>query len=458
MLFNSTIFILAFLPITVGAYYLCAGRPTGRRLVLALASTLFYAWWDWRFIPLLAGSVTANWLLVEGMHRTHRRGLLTAAVVLNLGLIGIFKYADFFADSFAFLAGGTHGSFDILLPLGISFFTFQQISYVVDVRRGTKARYSFLDYYLFVTFFPQLIAGPIVRHDEIIGQFAADPRRPGMWERLTRGAALFLIGVAKKVAIADQAAKIADPLFDAVLEGGGLLAADAWAAVGAYTLQIYFDFSGYSDMAIGLGLLCGFLLPFNFNAPYRSLSIQDFWRRWHMTLSRFLRDYLYIPLGGNRRGPRRQALNVSLTMLLGGLWHGAAWTFIAWGGWHGLGLAAQGAWARLGRSLPRPLAWAITLLFVMVGWVLFRAADFPAASRMIASMFGAYGWGGRFPALWLVLPVGAVVALVGPTSQEAALVRLAPRRRLGLALGVACLLLLLLIGGELKNEFIYFQF
>ena len=458
MLFNSTVFILAFLPLALGAYYLLAERPTGRRLVLAIASTAFYAWWDWRFVPLLAGSVLANWLLVEAMHRAHRRGLLTAAVVLNLVLIGVFKYADFFAETFAFLSGSAHERYGILLPLGISFFTFQQISYVVDVRRGATARYSLLDYYLYVTFFPQLIAGPIVRHDEIIDQFALDPRRSGLWERLTRGTFLFLIGVAKKVCLADQAAKIADPVFNDALLGAGLPGAEAWAGMSAYTLQVYFDFSGYSDMAIGLGLLCGFMLPINFDAPYRSLSIKEMWRRWHMTLSRFLRDYLYFPLGGSRKGPRRRAVNLVLTMVLCGLWHGAAWTYVVFGAWQGLGLIAYGAWSRLGRPLPRVWAWLLTMLFWMFGLVIFRAPDFSTAGRMLAAMVGTWGWAARPGPLWLILPIGFLVAIFGPTSQQAALERLAPRRGLGLAMGAACLLLLLLIGGELQNEFIYFQF
>ena len=276
---------------------------------------------------------------------------------------------------------------NLILPLGISFFVFQKISYLIDLRRGDRHIYGFLDFCMFVTFFPQLIAGPIVRHNEIIHQFRLDPRRPAMWENLSRGFVLFVIGVAKKVALADTLAMVADPLFGKAV-GASLSAAEAWIATAAYTLQIYFDFSGYSDMAIGLALMFGLRLPLNFNAPYRAVSIRDFWRRWHMTLSRFLRDYLYIPLGGNRCGPLRQAANVIATMLLGGLWHGANWTFVAWGGLHGAALAVNHVWQGRGFRLPRIVAWALTLLFVMACWVLFRSADFATAGDVLASMVG----------------------------------------------------------------------
>ena len=245
---------------------------------------------------------------------------------------------------------------------------------------------------MFVAFFPQLIAGPLVRHNEIIHQFQADPRGPAMWENLSRGFILFTIGVGKKVLLADPLAMVADPLFAKAL-GMPLTLAEAWAAAGAYTLQIYFDFSGYSDMAIGLGLMFGLRLPFNFDAPYRAVSMRDFWRRWHMTLSRFLRDYLYIPLGGSRCGPVRQACNVVATMLLGGLWHGANWTFVVWGGLHGAALAFNHVWEQRGFRVPRPLAWLMTMLFVMGCWMLFRAPDFITAGGMLASMVGAHGVG-----------------------------------------------------------------
>jgi D-alanyl-lipoteichoic acid acyltransferase DltB (MBOAT superfamily) len=280
-----------------------------------------------------------------------------------------------------------------------------------------------------------------------------------MWENLSRGFVLFLIGVAKKVLLADTLAMVADPLF-AQAQAATLPAVQAWVATSAYTLQIYFDFSGYSDMAIGLALMFGLRLPFNFDAPYRAVSARDFWRRWHMTLSRFLRDYLYIPLGGNRCGPVRQAFNVVATMLLGGLWHGANWTFVAWGGLWGAALAVNHVWQSTGLRLPVPLAWATTLLFAMAGWVLFRSPDFASAGAMFASLLGAHGAGGivldrEYVA---VLISGAAIALLGPTSQVAALERLQPHPWLALPAGAFMAYLLLLIGGRLPNAFIYFQF
>ncbi|MEJ1976059.1 MAG: MBOAT family protein [Acetobacteraceae bacterium] len=351
MLFNSQAFILGFLPCVLAAYYVAAEHPALRRAVLVAASLVFYGWWDIRFVPLLVGLTLANWLFVRAYGLWRRDAWLVAGVVLNLMVLGVCKYANFAADTLASLFGTVHQPWGIVLPLGISFFTFQKISYLVDLRRGDRHVYGLLEFAAFVTFFPQLIAGPLVRHNEIIPQFALSPRRAEMWENLARGAVLFAIGLTKKAAIADTVAQICDPLF---ARGTPLNLAEAWAASGTYMLQIYFDFSGYSDMAIGLGLMFGLRLPLNFAAPYRAASIREFWRRWHMTLSRFLRDYLYIPLGGNRRGEARQALNVVATMLLGGLWHGAAWTFVVWGGLHGLALAANSAWDRAGAAHAAP--------------------------------------------------------------------------------------------------------
>ena len=315
-------------------------------------------------------------------------------VVLNLAVLAVFKYADFLRGTAFGVLGEAWQPWSLILPLGISFFVFQKISYLIDLRRGDKHIYGFLDFCMFVTFFPQLIAGPLVRHNEIIHQFRADPRGNEMWENLSRGFVLFLIGVTKKVALADTLATIVDPLF-AKATGASLGAGEAWAACAAYTMQIYFDFSGYSDMAIGLGLMFGLRLPFNFNAPYRATSIRDFWRRWHITLSRFLRDYLYIPLGGNRCGQARQVFNVVLTMLLGGLWHGANWTFVVWGGLHGVALAANHLWSERGLRMPRTLGWALTLLFVSACLILFRAPNFTTAGGVLASMAGFHGTRGR---------------------------------------------------------------
>ena len=456
MLFNSQFFILGFLPAVLALSYALAGRPVARQAFLVLASLAFYGWWDVRFVPLLCGLTLANWLIALWFGRSEARWIPVLGVALNLAVLGLFKYADFLRGTVLDVAGLDWRPWHLILPLGMSFFVFQKISYLIDLRRGDRHIYGFLDFCLFVSFFPQLIAGPLVRHNEIIGQFRADPRRPAMWENLGRGALLFVIGVAKKVALADSLALIADPLF----ARGTLGFVEAWTAAIAYTLQIYFDFSGYSDMAIGLALMFGLRLPFNFDAPYRSLSIREFWRRWHMTLSRFLRDYLYIPLGGNRGGAARQAVNVVVTMLLGGLWHGASWTFVVWGGLHGLALAVNHIWSGLGLRMPRVLAWGLTSVFVVLAWVLFRAPDFAAAASMLTSMAGARA--GAWPVLTnesaAALILGAVIAVAGPASHRFALSLAQPAPWLAVPAGVVLSWLLLLIGGRLPNVFIYFQF
>ena len=458
MLFNSQVFILSFLPCVLALYYAAADRRVLRQGVMVAASLAFYGWWDVRFVPLLVALTLANWLVVRAYGRWRRGALLVAGVVLNLAVLGVCKYANFAADTLSWLLGTAYHPFSIVLPLGISFFTFQKISYLVDLRRGDRHVYGLLEFAAFVTFFPQLIAGPLVRHNEIIPQFALPPRRPEVWENLGRGVALFLIGLAKKSAIADTLAPVCDQVFARVAAGALPSLAEAWAAAGAYTLQIYFDFSGYSDMAIGLGLMFGFRLPLNFAAPYRAASIREFWRRWHITLSRFLRDYLYIPLGGNRAGHGRQAANVVATMLLGGLWHGAAWTFVAWGGLHGLALAANSAWDRAGLRMPRPVGWAVTMLFVITGWVLFRSPDFGTAARVLAGMAGANGAGHIHIDNAPVMLGAVAIVLLAPPSQDLALARLRASPWLAMPAAAALVFLLLLVGGRVPNEFIYFQF
>jgi alginate O-acetyltransferase complex protein AlgI len=459
VLFNSQIFIVFFLPAVLGGYYALSARRAARQALVIVASLAFYAWWDVRFVPLLVGLTLANWLIVRWFGAARHRWIPILGVVLNLLALALFKYADFLRGTVFAITEQPWHRWDLILPLGISFFVFQKISYLIDLRRGDRHIYGFLDFCMFVTFFPQLIAGPLVRHNEIIHQFRAVPRRPEMWENLSRGFVLFLIGVTKKVALADTLAMVADPLFhQAMLTPLG--AAQAWTASAAYTLQIYFDFSGYSDMAIGLGLMFGLQLPLDFNAPYRAVSVQDFWRRWHMTLSRFLRDYLYIPLGGNRASTARQAFNVIATMLLGGLWHGANWTFVAWGGLHGCALAVNHVWAARGFRLPRPAAWLLTLLFVVFCWVLFRASSFVEAGQILAGMAGLHGLGNLSldREYVIVLLVGSLVATLGPTSQDAALRALKPEVWLAVPAGLLLAYLLLLIGGRLPNVFIYFQF
>ena len=456
MLFSSQAFVLAFLPLVLGSYYAAPGLRA-RQLVLVLGSLVFYGYWDLRFVPALVALTLAIWLITRWYAATGRDAVLVAGIVLNLLVLAVCKYANFIGANVAGLLGVGFTRFDIILPLGVSFFTFQKISYLVDLRRGDRHIYGLLEFFAFVTFFPQLIAGPIVRHNEIMPQWRADPHGPTLWENLSRGMVLFTIGFAKKTVLADTLAQIADPLFTQAASGP-LNLAEAWLAALAFAQQIYFDFSGYSDMAIGLGLMFGLRLPLNFDAPYRATSIREVWRRWHMTLSRFLRDYVYIPLGGNRHGDLAQARNVVLTMLLGGLWHGAAWTYVIWGGLQGLALAINGEWVRRGGRMPAVLGWALTFGFFVAAFAIFRAADLPSAWRLVRGMAGADGLGSAHVRDGWVLVVGILAAVLGPTSQEVALQRLRPIAWAAVPAGMALVALVLMAGGRLPAEFIYFQF
>ena len=410
MLFNSYEFLFLFLPLTLAVFHLL-GRQH-RRLALAwltLTSLWYYGWWNPRYLVLIVASMLANYALGRLLSRKDwpdeaRRWLLGAGIAANLALLGYYKYAGFLAVNLGALTGHDWRLGDILLPVGISFFTFQQIAFLVDAYRVGDVERDFVNYCLFVTFFPQLIAGPIVHHAEMLPQFQQELRVRR--RNLAVGAAIFSIGLCKKVVIADTLATLGAPVFRDADAGLPLTLLEAWAGVLAYTLQLYFDFSGYSDMAIGGARLFGIRLPLNFHSPYRADSIIEFWRRWHMTLSRFLRDYLYIPLGGNRRGPARRAVNVLVTMLLGGLWHGAGWTFVLWGGLHGVYLVVNQAW----RTLKERLGWTaaprwweragartLTFLAVVVGWVFFRAETWRGATHLLACLGGRDG---------LALPVG----------------------------------------------------
>lgn len=467
MLFNSEVFILLFLPLSLGVYYALSERLELRLWALVIASLIFYSYWDIRFLPILLSSTLGNWLIAQAFARwRHFDWLPLAGVLFNVGIIALFKYADFITGSLAAIGGWSHEPIGIILPLGISFFTFQHISYLMDLRRAAARGeavtvHGLRDYILFVAFFPHLISGPIVRHNEIIGQFHLNPMRAGLSERMSRGGMMFLVGLSKKVLIADSAARMASPLFRRVLDGGTLNMGEAWLAAHAYMLQLYFDFSGYTDMAIGMALMFGFIIPYNFDRPHMATSIQDFWRRWHMTLSRFLRDYVYIPLGGNRGGVWYQARNMFLTMLVGGLWHGANWTYVVWGAMHGAGVAANILWRRAGCSMPSWLGWLCMTLFIAATWILFRTESFPATWSIYRSLAGMNGIEGAVigPFVnYLVLIAGTIAALSGPSSQTAILEKLQPWRPAGLLAGAGAVFLILLIGGGLQSEFIYFQF
>ncbi|WP_235602637.1 MBOAT family O-acyltransferase [Nodularia spumigena] len=367
-----------------------------------LASLFFYAWWNPKYISLILVSVTINFFVSAGINKSlgspqKKKLFLLLGIAFNLLLIGYYKYANFFVSSAANLFGTNLELPAIILPLGISFFTFQQIAYLVDSYKGDK-HYNFVDYCLFITFFPQLIAGPIIHHSEVMPQFADKSIHRFNPENLAVGLTIFSLGLFKKVIFADGVAGYASPLFNSAAQGvlPGFL--ESWVGAIAYTLQLYFDFSGYSDMAIGIARMFGIILPANFFSPYKATGISDFWRRWHITLSNFLRDYLYIPLGGNRQGETRRNLNLMITMLLGGLWHGAGWQFILWGGLHGGYLVINHRWnvlqKRIGWKdnwLTLKVAWLVTFLCVVVGWVLFRADGIRPAFVILKSMTGLHG-------------------------------------------------------------------
>lgn len=401
MLFNSYIFILIFLPATLLLFFLSA-RFLGRRAAISgliAASLFFYGWWDPRFLPVLLGSVFFNYAIGTSLadsgrlSAATRRLLLTLGIISNLLLLGYFKYFDFFIINLNAVTGLAISERNIVLPLAISFFTFQQIAYLVDTWKGETRELNFLHYLLFVTFFPQLIAGPIVHHREMLPQFAKRGIFSPHWSNVSVGATIFIIGLFKKVVLADGIAPHANIIFQAAEQGVQLSTFEAWGGALAYTFQLYFDFSGYADMAIGLGRLFGIKLPINFNSPYKSFSITEFWRCWHMTLSRFLRDYLYIPLGGNRKGRIRTDVNLMLTMLIGGLWHGAGWNFVIWGGLHGAYLVIHKVWAQMcgihlsNFRIYRFFAWLLTFVSVVVAWVFFRATSLDSALIIINSMF-----------------------------------------------------------------------
>ncbi|TWU54490.1 Peptidoglycan O-acetyltransferase [Rubripirellula tenax] len=397
MLFNSYEFIFLLLPIAFLGNRLLAGRYNARVIWLLACSLFFYAWWNPIYLPLLLATVGFNYTVGKKLCVSRNKQLLVLGVAANLCLIGYFKYANFFVQSVTSLGGGEFTLGQIALPLAISFFTFQQIAYLVDCYSGVSTGYRPMEYALFVSFFPQLIAGPIVHHAEMMPQIRVPSRR--IREDLSVGLTIFSIGLFKKAVLADGIAPYANSLFDNESAWHSVTFFHAWIGCLAYGLQIYFDFSGYSDMAIGAARIFGIKLPLNFFAPYRSETISDFWRRWHMTLSHFLRDYLYFPLGGNRKGTLNRYRNLMITMLLGGLWHGAGWTFVLWGLLHGGFLVVQHGWSHMtrgiigwkGRPPYRMAACAVTFVAVHFAWVYFRAGSLDSANEVARGMVGMNG-------------------------------------------------------------------
>ena len=495
MLFTTAAFAFIYLPIVAVGFFLLGRTPRAAAAWLGIASVFFYGYWMPKYVVLLLGSILVNYAAGLGIGKfrdspgqTNQRTarlILIGGLVFNLGLLSYFKYANFLLDTLRAVSRMDLPAADVVLPIGISFFTFTQIAFLVDTwQKGTR-EYRFIHYLLFVTYFPHLVAGPVLHHAQMMPQLA-DPSiyRPEP-SKIAAGLGLFAIGLCKKIVVADGIAPYANAVFDAAARGVTPNMTEAWCGALAYTFQLYFDFSGYSDMAVGLSMVFGVKLPYNFSSPYRSLNISEFWRRWHMSLSAFLRDYLYIPLGGNRLGTARRFANLMTTMLLGGLWHGANWTFVAWGGLHGLylvvhhalGPAMAGAASRvLPRSLVALLGWSATFFAVVIAWCFFRATDFGTAWRMLAAMavpstpssFSFVLWNaGLDPLRGAALIIACAVLALLPTNSNAIFERHLSRCQqsvsatwltIGASVAAVCALIMVSELRSDSNPFIYFNF
>jgi len=474
VVFSSNVFLFLFLPAFLAVYYLLPARFRSAHILVG--SYVFYGWWRLDFVPLFAGVTLWCYLCSLGIQRAHERNdpraakrSMAAGVVGALGALAFFKYFNFGVDNLnaALTRLGFEASdtFRVILPIGISFYCFQAISYVVDVyRRDAVPARTFWDFSAFIALFPQLVAGPVLRYKDVADQFRS---RTHSFARFSEGSTRLMAGFCKKVLIADSVAPVVNQTF--ALENPTM--ADAWLGTLAYTVQLYFDFSGYSDMAIGLGLMMGFRFRENFDHPYISKNITEFWRRWHISLSNWLRDYLYIPLGGNRRGGRRTYINLTLTMLLGGLWHGAAWTFVIWGAWHGGILALERRFARVEGKARIPPSWGVgpTMVLVMIGWIVFRAPDVETAFDFYGAMLGANGLALSDTVAWqlggwqltaLVLGIG--LAYAAPWWRSYKLRQPAPRQSGLAAVDLVFVplfaLALLRLTAQSYTPFLYFQF
>jgi alginate O-acetyltransferase complex protein AlgI len=480
MVFSSYIFLFYFLPLVLLIYYAmpwlihALGKSEdflsrSRNGFLLVMSYVFYGWWNPWFILLMLLVSAVNFLcgkIIAAPGTSPRRRFVgvALAVVISLGMLGFFKYFMFFQNNINFLLSWVSLEkmpvLQILLPMGISFYTFQALSYSIDVyRRQAPPARSFADFACYIALYPQLVAGPIVRYGSVAEQLV---ERTHSWDKFASGVSLFILGLSKKVLLANPIGGIADAAFNA----HSLQASDAWFGVTAYAFQIYFDFSGYSDMAVGLGRMIGFEFMKNFDAPYQADSITEFWRRWHISLSTFLRDYLYIPLGGNRKGPRRTYLNLAVVMLLGGLWHGANWTFVAWGAYHGLLLAFE---RRLGKEsiyhrLPRPGRIGVTFVLILFSWVLFRSPTIGDAGHYFGAMLGLVGGDGH-PALvaaqlygrgqWILMALAAGILLSPLRAHDWSGTVTWPK---ALALAPVLVLAVMAMCSQAFNPFLYFQF
>ena len=480
MLFNSFAYLFLFLPIVLYVYYTLNryGSAMAARCWLVGASLFFYGYWNPIYLPLISGSVVVNYIIGAALGRNlpglmKRKTLLIGGVFFNLSLLGFFKYTDFMITNVNQFTGMNVQTLCLVLPLAISFFTFQQIAYLVDSYHKQGNESDFLNYALFITFFPQLIAGPIVHHREMTPQFIRPETGHINYENISRGFYLFCMGLFKKTVIADNLAVWANYGFSHPL---ALNCAEAWMTSLSYTLQLYFDFSGYTDMAIGAALMLNIKLPLNFDSPYKALNIRDFWRRWHITLGRFLRQYLYIPLGGNRKGGFYTQRNLLITFFLGGLWHGAGWTFVVWGALHGIGTLIHRQWQKMppvisNQVMPPVVAWLLTFNFVNACWVVFRAANLTDAYLILKAMTWGDGW--HWPELnlgtlfageagavkiTLTVAIGLLICIVSPNS-IALHKRLTPKSVYALYIMLLlCISLVTMFYLKTPSEFLYFQF
>ena len=478
MLFNSFEFLFIFLPVTLAVFFLLGakGWTSAAGAWLAVASLGFYSYWNPHDVPIILASIGINYLVGERITRTRSKGLLWLGVFGNLMLLGVCKYGGFVVENLNALL---HTQWPVpkqILPLGVSFFTFTQIAFLVDAFRGGTEHYKGLRYGLFVLFFPHLIAGPIVHHNQLIPQLGRKDIFRFQTGPFAVGVTLFTLGLAKKVIFADSLAVFVRPIFAAAANGEVPGFFDAWTAALGYTLQLYFDFSGYSDMALGLARMFNVKFPANFNSPYKATSIIDFWRRWHITLSAFLRNYLYIPLGGSRCGKARHYVNLFLTMLLGGIWHGAGWTFVFWGAWHGALLCTNHlyrAWrGTTGESrFGNITAGALTFVSVVIGWVFFRAASFDAALNVLRGMGGEISMSGMLesvrslawiavllPVVWFAPNTQELVAAHEPAMHDVPPSRWSWSPSTRWAVVVALIFSVSVLHLSRISEFIYFQF
>ncbi len=465
MLFNAPEFLFCFLPIVLIVYFGLneANQSQAAKAWLFVASLFFYSWWNPVYLPIILGSMVFNFFLGKNLNTNQAAGkkklILTLGIVINLSLLVFFKYTDFLIENFNAVFNADASLLYIVLPLAISFFTFQQIAYLVDSYKGLTGNYNFFNYGLFVAFFPQLIAGPIVHHGEMMPQFYDTKNKKFNYNNFTKGLYIFFMGLGKKMIVADTFAIFANAGY---ANTAGLTFLDGWITSIAYAGQLYFDFSGYTDMAIGTALMFNINIPINFNSPYKALSIQDFWRRWHMTLSRFLRDYIYIPLGGNRKGELITLSNLMITFIIGGIWHGAGWTFVFWGFLHGAGLIIHRLWQKTKIQLPAVVSLILTFNFVNIAWVFFRATSWQDAINVLYAMFGI-GKTIDLSTTVLVDIYAIPIALVGvallwhKNTNELLLEFKFDKKHMASAVGLI-VLGILFINSITANDFLYFDF